>query len=108
MSGLDLKSILFLTPSEVATLFRKDCAWVYRNRSGFLRPAAKYFGPKSLLFFKPEIERLITEAPAEAPPKPVARSRKARIYVKTQKRYNGIVPDGPETENTGGAADAKA
>lgn len=89
MSGLDLKSVLFLTPEEVALLFRKqtrdykvdakgnlvgvpgdpDVAWVYRARNGLLKSAAKYLGPKNLLFLKAEVERIIEEAPSDSPPK---------------------------------------
>jgi predicted DNA-binding transcriptional regulator AlpA len=49
----------FLTVREVADLFKKSQEWVYRNRFGFLRPAARSFNRRLLLFDKAEVEKII-------------------------------------------------
>ena len=52
----------FYTVAEIAALFKKPPGWVYRNRFGFLRPAARAFNRRLLLFDKAEIERIIEAA----------------------------------------------
>ncbi len=62
MKPLDMG--MFLTPEEVAALFRRegDVRFAYRAAvgRGFLRPAARRFG-RRLLFDRAEVERIIEE-----------------------------------------------
>lgn len=59
----DLTPHLYLTPEEVAALFRKDTAWVYRQRHKLLKPAARAFGRRHLLFLKTEVYRILQSPP---------------------------------------------
>jgi len=63
----DVKAALFLTPAEVAAIFRHegDLKWVYRAaRPGkFLYPFARRFNAKTLLFVRAGIDKLIAESP---------------------------------------------
>ena len=82
MSGIDLKGLLFYTPEEVATLFRRtlkenrvdregnlvakagdpDVDWVYRTAArGFLKAAVRRFGRKQTLFLRAEVDRIACE-----------------------------------------------
>ena len=67
----NLHEHLFLTPDEVATLFRHegDKRFAYRAAigKGFLRPAARRFG-RTLLFLRAEVERIIEEQHRLRPP----------------------------------------
>jgi hypothetical protein len=58
--------VKLLTPQEVALLFRRDVAWVHRARWKLLRPAARKFGPRHLLFDAGEISAIIAKS-AENP-----------------------------------------
>lgn len=100
---LDLKTVLFLNVQETAQLFRQTPAWVYRNRNGLLKPAARRFGPKCLLFLQSELVRLISEA-ADPPALARKRGQRKRFTVKTGKGYNGVVPgeSAPGDHSTGG------
>jgi len=91
MSGLDLKSLLHLTPKETADLFRREIDWVYKHSGpgGLLEKAVRRYGPRNTLYLKAELERIIASPP---PPK-------TRVCKKTQKRYTGNIPDGPGTED---------
>ncbi|HSQ61099.1 MAG TPA: hypothetical protein VLT84_11850 [Acidobacteriota bacterium] len=57
----DLKAHRFLTPEEVAAIFRRNVKWVYRNASGkgLLAGAARRFNAKTMLFERELVERLI-------------------------------------------------
>ena len=59
----DLTAHLFLTPEEVATLFRRPVQWVYRQRNKLLKPAARSFGKRHLLFDKLEVYRILQDPP---------------------------------------------
>ena len=62
----DLKSVVLLTPAEVATLFRHEgnLKWVYdRADRGFLKPYVRRCG-RSLFFDRAGIERLLSGAPS--------------------------------------------
>ena len=63
MNTHDLKADLFLTPEETAALFRRDVAWVYRQRNQLLKPAARTFGRKHLLFLKTELLHILQRPP---------------------------------------------
>ena len=65
MSGLDLTGSLFYEPSEIAAMFGKPLSWVYRAASGFLKPAARKFNARTLLFLRSEVDRIIREGPDE-------------------------------------------
>ncbi len=66
---LDMTTVRFLTPEEVAALFRRDLRWVYRQsartgvRDGLLTAAARRFGTgerkKMLLFERAMIEAIL-------------------------------------------------
>lgn len=55
----DLTPHLYLTPEEVAALFRKDTPWVYRQRNKLLKTAARSFGKRHLLFDKKEVYQIL-------------------------------------------------
>ena len=57
----DLKTVVLLTPTEVASLFRHEgnLKWVYdRADRGFLKPYVRRFG-RSVFFDRAGIETLI-------------------------------------------------
>jgi len=66
----DLTSARFISPEEVATLFRRTVQWVYNNslpekglrKAGFLFPAARRFNARTLLFDRQEVDRIIETA----------------------------------------------
>ena len=71
----DLTGGRFLSPEEVATLFRRTVQWVYNNsppekglrKAGFLFPARRLFNARTLLFDREEVERIIASAKASTP-----------------------------------------
>jgi len=91
----------FYTVAELAALFKQDAPWVYRHRFGFLRPAARCLGARTLLFDKLEVERIIAESAA----KPVCHQghgpkRLASLEAKRQNSSQGA--DGPLPGTEGG------
>lgn len=63
MSRFDLKGSLFYEPRQIAAMFGKPLPWVYRAASGFLKPAARKFNSRALLFLRSEVDRIIREGP---------------------------------------------
>src|SRR5262249_25459676 len=70
VSAADLRQQLFLTPNEVARLFRRgeeDLKWIWRHArpaergrpAGFLFPAKRTFG-KEVLFSIAELEKIVS------------------------------------------------
>jgi hypothetical protein len=70
VSAREIAPDRFLTPEEVAALFRRTVAWVYNNslpakgyrRAGFLFPAARRFNARTLLFDREGVERIVAAA----------------------------------------------
>lgn len=87
MSGLDLKAVIFLTAPEVASIFRRDVDWVYKKaRTGFLKGAARRFGPKMTLFLRSEIDRIVDEGLPVGGRKPRHKTPRAQTLVYPPKR----------------------